>query len=591
MDRGNHVAVIHAITDGLVQRTEGSMKSRILVIDDEESLRFTFERFLASAGYDVETAEDYRQASAAIAEKDFDLVFADIILGGKTGIDILREVKEKNPACPVVMITGCPEIATASDAVRLGAFDYIPKPVQKDTLLRVAALALKHKQAIDEKERYRANLEAIFKSVRDAIITVDEELVVVEVNEAAKNIYGLSRDDAGKPLGSFPKGCNGKCLEALAETIRKKRPLEVYRHECQFNNQKRRVVSLTTSPLLDPQGVFSGAVMVVRDETRLADLERDLEERRQFHQFTGRCGKMQKVYSLIEDLANIETTVLVTGESGTGKELAAEALHYAGERKDRPLVKVNCSALPESLLESELFGHVKGAFTGAIRDKQGRFQLAEGGTIFLDEIGDVSPRVQQRLLRVLQQKEFERVGESTPRKADVRIIAATNKDLREKVKAGEFREDLYYRLNVVEVALPPIRDRREDIPLLVDHFIKRLNAKLGKGIDAVSDDVLKVFMNHPWPGNVRQLEHVLEHAFILCRQNTLTVDDLPEDFAASSPIIRPVSPDGQINERVSILQALEKAGGNKTRTAKLLGMSRRTIYRKMSELDITDYKQ
>jgi two-component system, NtrC family, response regulator HydG len=563
----------------------------ILVIDDEESLRFTFTRFLESAGYGVETAADYREASAAIAARDFDLVFADIILGGKTGLDILREVKEGNPACPVVMITGCPEIATASEAVRQGAFDYIPKPVQKEKLLHVSALALRHKQAVDEKEKYRSNIEAIFKSVRDAIITVDEKLVVVEVNESAKNIYGLSREDVGRPLASFPKGCNGKCLEALAETLEKKQTIEVSRHECQFNSQQRRIVSLTTSPLLDRKGVFSGAVMVVRDETRLADLERNLEERRQFHHFIGGCGKMQRVYSLIEDLASVETTVLVTGESGTGKELAAEALHYAGDRKDKPLVKVNCSALPESLLESELFGHVKGAFTGAIRDKQGRFQLAQGGTIFLDEIGDVSPGVQQRLLRVLQQKEFELVGDSTSVKADVRVIAATNKNLREKVKAGEFREDLFYRLNVVEVALPPLRDRREDIPLLADHLIKKLNAKLGKEISAVSDDVLKIFMNHPWPGNVRQLEHVLEHACILCRRNAITVDNLPADFMDCIETKRPLSADARTDERGMILQALEKAGGNKARTARLLGISRRTIYRKMDEFNITDSKQ
>jgi two-component system response regulator HydG len=212
------------------------MKAKILVIDDEESLRFTFGRFLESAGYAVETAGNYQEASAALAGKDFDLVFADIILGGKTGIDILREIKARNPVCIVVMITGYPELETASDALRLGAFDYIPKPVQKEKLLHVAAQALKHKQVVDEKERYRSNLEAIFKSVRDAIITVDEQMVIVEVNEAARNIYGLSRDAVGQSLGSFPKGCNGKCLEALAATIEKKRSIEVYRHECQFNN-------------------------------------------------------------------------------------------------------------------------------------------------------------------------------------------------------------------------------------------------------------------------------------------------------------------------------------------------------------------
>jgi PAS domain S-box-containing protein len=556
------------------------MKARILVVDDEESLRFTFARFLSGAGHEVETAADYGEASDRIAQTGFDLVFADIVLGGKTGIDLLREVKERNPASPVVMITGYPELGTASDAVRLGAFDYIAKPVQKETLLHVADRAIRLKRAIDEKEQYRSRLEAIFTSVRDAIITVDEEMVIAEVNEAAGKTYGLTRDAVGKPFSSFLRGCNGKCLDALKEAMEKKQPVAVDRHECRLNDQQGRVLSLSASPLLDRKGEFSGAVMVVRDETRLAALERDLAERRQFHQFVGACGKVQKIYSLIEDLADVPTTVLVTGESGTGKELAADALHYTGARSEKPLVKVNCSALSEGLLESELFGHVKGAFTGAIRDKRGRFELAHGGTIFLDEIGDISPAIQQRLLRVLQEKEFERVGDSTPVKVDVRIIAATNKNLREKVRAGEFREDLFYRLNVVEIALPALRDRREDIPLLTDHFIRKFNAKLRKGIDAVSDDVLCLFMNHPWPGNVRQLEHVLEHAAILCRQDTITVCHLPPDFVDAAGAKAPL---GQSGEREAILRALEKAGWNKARAAQLLGISRRTIYRKMSE--------
>ncbi len=222
---------------------------------------------------------------------------------------------------------------------------------------------------------------------------------------------------------------------------------------------------------------------------------------------------------------------MITGESGTGKELAAEALHYAGERKEKPLVKVNCSALSESLLESELFGHVKGAFTGAIRDKVGRFQLADGGTIFLDEIGDISLPIQQRLLRVLQERELSSGWGNRFRSR------WTYASLRRRIRISErrsrpesFREDLYYRLKVVEVAMPPLRERREDIPLLVDHFIKRLNLKLGKQIEAVSEDVLGIFMRHPWRGNVRELEHTLEHAFILCRQNTIMVDHLPADF-------------------------------------------------------------
>jgi PAS domain S-box-containing protein len=563
---------------------EGGMKARILVIDDEESIRFTFKKFLSDAGHEVETAADYTEASDKIGANDFDLIFADIILGGKTGVDLLREVKERNLTSPVVMITGYPTIETASDAIRLGAFDYIPKPVQKEALLRVANLALHHKRVIDEKEGYRLNLEAIFRSVKDAIITVDKDLKIVELNEAAQRIFYRNPFDAvGKPFSPFRQGCNGKCVEALKETIAKKQSVEVGRHECQPGDRGRHVVNLTTSPLLDHMGAFSGAVMVFRDETRLADLERNLEERHQFYRLIGKCEKMQKIYSLMEDLASVQTTVLITGESGTGKELVAEALHYAGERKEKPLVKVNCSALSENLLESELFGHVKGAFTGAIRDKIGRFQLGDGGTIFLDEIGDISLPIQQRLLRVLQERVFERVGESVPIQVDVRVIAATNKNLREKIKTGSFREDLYYRLNVVEIALPPLRERREDIPLLVNHLIEKLNAKLSKKVDAVSEDVLRIFMDHPWPGNVRELEHTLEHGFILCRQNTITVDHLPSGFADIPGVEDSLPGNREREESEQILHALEKTAWNKAWAARLLGVSRRTIYRKIEE--------
>ena len=239
---------------------------------------------------------------------------------------------------------------------------------------------------------------------------------------------------------------------------------------------------------------------------------------------------MQKIYALIKALAGVQTTVLITGESGTGKELVAEALHLAGDRSHKPLVKVNCSALPESLLESELFGHVKGAFTGAIRDNIGRFHRADGGTIFFDEIGDISPKVQLKLLRVLEEHEFERVGSSATTKVDVRLIAATNKNLFEQVGQGELREDLYYRLKVIEIRLPPLRERHEDIPLLIEHFRKGFNAKFKKNIEAISADVLKAFLKHPWPGNVRELEHTMEHAFVFCNHNIITFDNLPPEF-------------------------------------------------------------
>lgn len=561
------------------------MRAKILVIDDEESIRFTFERFLQDEGYEVITVKDYGDALGKVADSNFDLIFADVILDSNTGIDFLREVRTRNLNAPIIMVTGSPNIETASDALRLGAFDYIPKPVRQETLLRITKIALQHKALVDEKEKYRSNLEAIFSSVKDAIITVDKELLVLETNEAAKGICNLARDSIGKPINSLSNFCNRQCLKALEETIKEKQPVEIYRLECKHKLHPQQIVNITTYPLLDNKSVFSGAVLIVRDETHLADLERDMRERQQFHNIIGKSEKMQMIYSLIENLADVQTTVLVTGESGTGKELVAEALHYKGERCGKPFVKVNCSALSESLLESELFGHVKGAFTGAVQDRVGRFQKANSGTIFLDEIGDISPRMQLQLLRVLQEREFERVGDSTPIRVDVRVVAATNQSLKEKIRRGEFREDLYYRLKVVEVSLPPLRDRREDVPLLVNHFINKFNKKLNREIVAISSDVQKTFMEYQWPGNVRELEHTLEHAFILCRQKTITVNHLPTAFKEFVGARASFLEDMRVDEPQAILQALKKASWNKAMAARLLGMSRRTIYRK-----IHDYK-
>jgi two-component system response regulator HydG len=561
--------------------------ARILVIDDEEGIRFTFNKFLSDEGYQVVTANGSGEALSRIGEKEFDLIFVDIRLDGKTGIDILQEIRRRNLMCPVVIITGYPDIATSTDALRLGAYDYIVKPVRKLMLLRVTKMALQHKAVVFEKERYRSNLDTIFRSVKDAIITVDNELKVIEVNQAALSICGFSRSMIGRGFSSQHQHCRGKCLNALQETLKEKKPVELYRIECSHESRPGQVVTVTASPLLDRLNVFSGAVMVVRDETQLDFLERDLKKLRQFGNIHGKSEKMQKIYALIDDLSGVQTTVLVTGESGTGKELVADALHYRGDRSNMPLVKVSCAALSENLLESELFGHVKGAFTGAVNDKVGRFQRADGGTIFLDEIGDITPGIQLRLLRVLQEKVFERVGDSTPIKVDVRIVAATNKDLLEKVRKGEYREDLYYRLKVVEIMLPPLRERTQDIPLLVDHFVGKFNQQFNKNIVGVSTDVLKLFMDYPWPGNVRQLVHTLEHAFILCRQSIITVNDLPPDFKSLAVAKSYSYPAGSEEETEKIIRTLEKTRWNKARAARLLGISRKTMYRRMKKYNIS----
>lgn len=565
----------------------------ILLIEDEEILRFTFKSFLTKAGHEVVTAEDYDSALEVISEIELDLIIADIILKGHTGLDILRKVKTQGKRIPVIMITGKPSIETASEAVRLGAYDYLTKPVEKNALLRVVGLAFKYKAVSDEKDhiesekdKYRSDLETIFASVQEGIVTVDTRMQVMKTNKAFEQICGaIATDIIGKRFDEMPSRCNSSCSNILQETLQTRKEVRVVPMECHHKDKRRQMVVLTGSPLKDRSGNFTGAVLVIRDVTRESDLERELKERRHFHNLVGQSGKMQEIYKLLEDLADSSTTVLISGESGTGKELAANALHYRSNRNQNPLVKVNCSALSDSLLESELFGHVKGAFTGAVQDKIGRFEMADSGSILLDEIGEISNKVQLKLLRVIQEKEFERVGESKPRKIDIRIIATTNRNLKERVRLKHFREDLYYRLKVVEVILPPLRERISDIPLLIEHFYKLFNRRFNKDIEGVSDDVFRIFSAYPWPGNVRELEHAMEHAFVLCRSRFISVEHLPLELKEHPIYPKLYSKKNTPLKLQTILEALEKTAGNKTKAARLLGISRKTIYRKLSQYE------
>jgi len=568
-------------------------RPHILIIDDEESIRHTFCAFLDKEGYQTTAAGDYDSALAALQDTRFDMVFTDIILGEYSGVDILKEIKTRDRSCPVIMMTGEPNIDTAAASVRLGAFDYLPKPIKKDTLVRVTKHALQHKMILDEKaivesekERYRSHLEAIFRSVEDTIITVDNDLRIIQANDAAEKICNLSRHSLiHKKIDNIDEGCCKKCFDVLKETIRTKKTVYEYRIECSDPKRDQKIVVLNISPLKDSQDKPIGAVMIIRDITRLSHLEKELLDRHQFHNILGRNKYMQDIYTLLENLKEVDTTVLITGQSGTGKELVARAIHYNGNRAANPFVVVNCSALAENLLESELFGHMKGAFTGAIKDKVGRFQMAKNGTIFLDEIGDISPRTQLKLLRVLEAREFERVGDATPISMDAQIISATNQDLKKKVNAEEFREDLYYRLKVVEVKMPPLSQRKDDITLLVNHYILKFNNRFGKHIMGISSKVEKIFMEYNWPGNIRELVHTLEHAFVVCHRPTIEQEDLPtelRDFVKHQQ----VSEEPFKLERQDIIDALDKTLWIKARAANLLNISRQTLYRKIKEYDI-----
>jgi transcriptional regulator with PAS, ATPase and Fis domain len=439
-----------------------------------------------------------------------------------------------------------------------------------------------------ENDRHSRFLDAVFRSLEDAILAVDLQMQVIEANEAIQRICGLIPGKmTGKGFVHAAFQCEGSCQKVIEETLMTKKTIKDFRVDCRHVDRPQQSVLVTSSSLLDRTNKAIGAVLVVRTLSGAADMVKKNSSVQQYHNIIGNTKPMLDMYKLLENLGHTDTTVLVTGESGTGKELVAEAIHYRSHRSTRPLIKINCSGLPESLLESELFGHVKGAFTGAIKDKDGRFQLANGGTVFLDEIGEISPTIRLKLLRVLEEKKFERVGDTASITVDVRLIAATNLDLREKVRLGEFREDLYYRVNVVEVALPPLRERLEDIPLLVDHFCKIFNKRFRKNIIGVSDEVSKILFHYHWPGNVRELKHAIEHAFVLCHGQSITANHLPSDVIKAVKFKNRSSAKPYKRDAQQILHALDKTDWNKAKAARMLGISRQTIYRHIERHKLT----
>jgi PAS domain S-box-containing protein len=573
--------------------------ARILVVEDEAVLQLTFSEFLSQQGHEVASAFDYKEALGHLDGSEFDLVVTDIILAGKTGVDLLRTIRERGLECPVVMITGEPNVETAAEAVRLGAFDYLAKPVTRDALQRVARLGLDQKRITDERDHYakqmdiyRSDLHAIFNSVTEGIITVDADMCVRQVNTAAARILGLATCAlSGKPFGSVRKGFE-RAEEALQETLRTREPV-VDRRMLLQNGGDEKVLVINTMPLISERGTFAGAVLMIRDMTRLTRLERQLEDSLQYRNIIGKSSKMQDIFRLIRELAETDTTVLVCGESGTGKELVAAALHHASPRAKGPFLRVNCAALSEDILESELFGHVKGAFTGAVKDRIGRFEAADQGTILLDEIGDISPRLQLRLLRVLQEREFERVGSSTPIRTNVRVIASTNQDLERKIRAGEFRQDLYYRLNVVRIHIPPLRDRKQDIPLLVEHYCRRFNRSIRREVTGVAPETMEAFMNYPWPGNVRELENCIERAFVVCHDSQIQPRHLPPEIldraTGGGGIFGASSESGSAaanSERERIIMVLRQTDWNVAKAARMMGIARNTLYQRLKSLDI-----
>jgi two-component system response regulator AtoC len=451
--------------------------ARVLLVDDEENLRLALRTYLRKQGYDVVGAGDVDAALAECARDAFDFVITDVRMPGRTGLELLAELRAKHPATTVIVMSAYGSIDQALDAIRQGAYDYVAKPF--------------------------------------------------------------------KP-------------EELGFVLRKAEEREALRRQ----NRELR------------------AAMI---------------EAHQFEELLGRSDAMKVVFNTVAKVAPFKTTVLITGESGTGKELVARAIHRRSPRATKNFVTINCGAIPETLLESELFGHKRGAFTDANQDKKGLFEEADGATLFLDEVGELPLSLQVKILRVLQEGTFRRLGETQDRKCDVRLIAATLRDLQADVKSGRFREDLFYRLNVLNVNVPPLRQRREDVPLLVDHFIHRYNARLGTRVTGLDPQATKVVYEYNWPGNVRELENTVERAMVLADAPVLRTADLPERLREPQDPVAAELAKGDLSvkrttriiEEILIRRALERTKGNRTRAAELLEISHRALLYKIKEYGIT----
>lgn len=452
---------------------------KVLIIDDSPEILTLFSGFLKEEGFEVDISPDGASGISKIEKKFYDIVLTDLRMPGTDGMEVLKYVLENSPDSICIILTGYGTVKNAVEAIKLGAFDYLTKPVKTDEIL------LTFKRALE------------------------------------------------------------------------------------YRNLKRENINL----------------------------RKQLKKKYRFENIIGDNEKMQKVFEIIEKVADSDSTILILGESGTGKELIAKAIHYNSYRREGPFVPVNCAAIPSELLESELFGHEKGAFTNAIRTRIGRFELANGGTMFLDEIGDMSPGLQSKLLRVLQERQFERIGGIKTIRTDIRIIAATHQDLKLAVEQKRFREDLYYRLNVIPVHVPPLRERKSDILLLSHHFLDHFNKSKKKKIKGMTDEAMNLLLQYDWPGNVRELENTIERLVILVDNDIITPPDLPEKFHTLFAVDYPkeaeipaegISLDTAVNEfeKKLILQALAKSGWVKNKAARLLNLNRTTLIEKIKRQNL-----
>ena len=557
------------------------MSLRVLIVEDEVIVALELQSHLENLGYEV--AGTVTSGEEAVLHADAlqpDLVLMDIRLSGKMdGIDAARQIRARYEV-PIVFLTAFGDEQTLERAKAVGPFGYLLKPFEERDLFATIEVALsKHRTQRQLTERLD-DLQQILDGLRLGTLMTDEGGRITFLSRAAHRLLGPSADDAVGRLWGDVLPFRRDTLDALREQLGPPadRRTKVAAHADRSDGRRFWMeVEVQNDPRNPARHIF-----MLYDVTEVHDLREQLDARGRYRDLIGQSKPMRQVFQQIEAVAGVDTTVLIEGETGTGKELVAQALHKASYRKRGPFVAVNCAALTEALAASQLFGHKKGAFTGAVSDSPGFFGAADGGTLFLDEIGDIPLDVQVNLLRVLEQRTVTRVGETKPRPVDVRIVAASHRNLPEEVEKGNFRMDLLYRIRVARVELPPLRRRQGDIPLLVRSFLGPAATRLGKSVSEVSHEAMRAVIDYPWPGNVRELRNAIEYALIRARGPILQRDDLPPEIrTAGQPAVAVLTESNSEKDR--ILAALAHTGGNRKEAASLLGVSRATFYRRLAE--------
>jgi DNA-binding NtrC family response regulator len=558
--------------------------ARILIVEDEAVVALDVEDRLRRLGYEVVgTADSCASALAQAAEARPDLVLLDIALrDGPDGITTAERLRAEL-AVPVVFVTAFADAATLERAKRVSPHGYIVKPFDERDLRAMIEIAL-YRDGLDRAlRRSHDDLLAVLDVQRTGNVLVDPAGQILFANAAAGRILGADPGtllDLPWPEGLRLSGDARRRVEALLRTTRAERQKVVARLPTRDPRDSVVEIEIEDDPRAPERKIF-----FLTDVSELHGLRRLLDERGRFHDIIGRSDAIRRVVRLVQQVAPTDVTVLIEGETGTGKELVARAIHRESARRKGPFVAVNCAGLSEELAASQLFGHRRGAFTGAVTDAVGMFEAARGGTLFLDEIGDLPLRVQTTLLRVLEERAVTRIGETQPRAVDVRIVAAANRELAREVAAGRFRADLLYRIRVGRIHLPPLRERREDLPLLVRHILSEQRAITGRPVETVSDEAMQAMLAYEWPGNVRELKHALGYSVIHCPGAAVELEDLPPELLERAP---PVAAAGDLpaDERERIAAALARTGGERKGAAALLGVSRATLYRRMAQYGI-----